>query len=98
MVFEHRVVHNGIAYPAGTDVPIEDSNGEGVKAPAVNSSGKVDTVKDDKVVITDDKKPKYTEEDLDVPFFSLKSLAKKEGLKLPDKATTSEIRDMLRAL
>lgn len=95
MVFEHRVVHNGIAYPAGADVPIEDKNG-GAK-PAVKSSGKVDIVTDG-VEVTEDRKHKYTEEDLDVPFFSLKSLAKKEGLILPEKATTSEIRDMLRAL
>ena len=102
MKFDYLVKHNGIYYPAGTDVPIEENNGGG-KAP-VKSSGKVDKVKDDKVVEKEtdnaikDEKRKYTEEELDVPYFSLKSMAKKEGLKIPDKAKASEIREMLRAL
>lgn len=98
MKFNHEVKFNGIYYPAGAEVPIEEKSGEGVKAPAVKSSGKVDLVKDDKEIVKEDKAHKYTEEDLDVPFFSLKALAKKEGLNLPDKATTGEIREMLRAL
>lgn len=104
MKFDYLVKHNGIYYPAGTDVPIEDNGGD--KAP-VKSSGKVDVVKEDKIKpeyispadnpFKDDKR-KYTDEELDVPYFSLKSMAKKEGLKIPDKAKASEIREMLRAL
>lgn len=46
MKFSHEVKHNGVYYPVGADVPIEETNG-GVKAP-VDVSGKVD---DDKEVI-----------------------------------------------
>ena len=99
MKFPHHVRHNGIDYPIGTDVPIE------VETPAVKAgasvSGKVKKeVKEDKAVIKEEepKGRKYSEEDLDVPYFSLKALAKKEGLKIPDKAKAGEIKDMLRAL
>lgn len=101
MKFPHHVVYNGVSYPIGTDVPIEGTNG-GLNAP-VEVSGKEDKedikepVKEDKAEIKEDKR-KYTDEELDVPYFSLKSLAKKEGLKIPDKAKASEIREMLRAL
>lgn len=99
MKFDYLVKHNGVYYPAGTDVPIETTSGEGVKAPAVDVSGK-DLVKDDEVLDKDlvKDKRKYTDEDLDVPYFSLIALAKKEGLNVPDKAKTSEIKKMLRAL
>lgn len=102
MKFPYHVVHNGVSYPIGTDVPIEETNG-GLNAP-VEVSGKADEVKDDKPIIKDDTEAKtaetrkYTEEELDVPFFSLKAMAKKEGLTLPEKAKASEIREMLRAL
>lgn len=104
MKFPYHVVHNGVSYPIGTDVPIEETNGGGLNAPVVDVSGKADEVKDDKPEVKDDVKPekvetrKYTEEELDVPFFSLKAMAKKEGLTLPEKAKASEIREMLRAL
>lgn len=99
MKFDYLVKHNGVYYPAGTDVPIETTSGEGVKAPAGDVSGK-DLVKDDEVLDKDlvKNKRKYTDEDLDVPYFSLIALAKKEGLNVPDKAKTGDIKKMLRAL
>lgn len=101
MKFPYKVRHNGVDYPIGADVPIETKVSEGVKAPAPLVSGKVKKeVKEDNVVIKEEepKGRKYSEEDLDVPYFSLKALAKKEGLKIPDKAKAGEIKDMLRAL
>lgn len=99
MKFPYHVRHNGIDYPIGTDVPIE------VETPAVKAGASVSgkakkEVKEDKKVVTEDttKGRKYSEEELDVPYFSLKALAKKEGLKIPDKAKAGEIKDMLRAL
>lgn len=99
MKFDYLVKHDGVYYPAGTDVPIETTSGEGVKAPAGDVSGK-DLVKDDEVLDKDlvKDKRKYTDEDLDVPYFSLIALAKKEGLNVPDKAKTGDIKKMLRAL
>lgn len=99
MKFDYLVKHDGVYYPAGTDVPIETTSGEGVKAPADDVLGK-DLVKDDEVLDKDlvKDKRKYTDEDLDVPYFSLIALAKKEGLNVPDKAKTGDIKKMLRAL
>ena len=99
MKFDYLVKHDGVYYPAGTDVPIETTSGEGVKAPAGDVSRK-DLVKDDEVLDKDlvKNKRKYTDEDLDVPYFSLIALAKKEGLNVPDKAKTGDIKKMLRAL
>lgn len=103
MKFDYLVKHDGVYYPAGTDVPIETTSGEGVKAPAVDVLGKVDEVMDGEeenreVEEVEPRKPKYTDEDLDVPYFSLIALAKKEGLNVPDKAKTGDIKKMLRAL
>ena len=98
MKFPYLVKHNGVYYPIGTDVPIETPSG-GVKTPAKAVSGKVDIeVKEDVEEVKEDKKPKYTEKDLDVPYFSLKAMAKNEGLKIPDKAKSSDLKKMLRAL
>lgn len=91
MKFPHHVRHNGIDYPIGTDVPIE------VETPAVKAGASV-SGKAKKEVKEETKGRKYSEEELDVPYFSLKALAKKEGLKIPDKAKAGEIKDMLRAL
>lgn len=101
MKFPHMVKYNGVYYPIGADVPIEE-NGGGMNTPA-EPSGKVDKVKEDKKIVKEepkeaDKTRKYSEQDLDVPYFSLKALAKNEGLKIPDKAKSSEIKNMLRAL
>ena len=99
MKFPHHVVYNGVSYPVGTDVPIEETNGRGINTPVVDVSGKDDKeeeIKEEPVV--KDGKRKYTDEELNVPFFSLKAMAKNEGLKIPEKAKASEIREMLRAL
>ena len=99
MKFPYKVRHNGVDYPIGADVPIETKVSEGVKAPAPLVSGKVKKeVKEDVVLKEEEKSRKYSEQDLDVPYFSLKALAKKEGLKIPEKAKAGEIKDMLRAL
>jgi len=104
MKFDYLVKHNGIYYPAGTDVPIETSGG-GEVAPTVNVSGKVDT---DEIQANSDKafaefdskrsKRKYTEEELDLPYMKLKSLATKEGFKVDRSAKAEEIKEMLRSL
>lgn len=96
MKFSHDVKHNGVYYPAGTEVPTETKS-EGVKAPAPLVSGKVDEVKDD-VVIKDDKPRKYSEEDLNLPYMKLKALAKKEGFKVDNTLKGYELKDMLRSL
>lgn len=107
MKFDHLVKHNGVYYPAGEEVPINETSGEGVKAPAVNVSGKVDVVTDaevqansDKVWAEFDKKHprKYSEEDLNLPYMKLKALAKKEGFKVENTAKANDIKNMLRSL
>ena len=99
MKFDYLVKHNGIYYPAGADVPIEETKkSEGVKAPAPLVSGKVDEVKEDVSVITDDKPRKYSEEDLNLPYMKLKALAKKEGFKVENTAKANDIKEMLRSL
>ena len=94
MKFTYKVKHNGVYYPAGADVPIEETSGEGVKAPAVKVSGKVDEPKK----VEEPKGRKYTEEDLDLPYMKLKSLASKNGIKVDKSAKAEEIKDLLRAL
>ena len=94
MKFDYSVKHNGIYYPAGANVPIEDNSGEGVKAPAV-SSGKVEeTVKPVSKYDTH----KYTEDDLNVSIQQLRKLAKENGLKIANTDRSEDIREMLRAL
>lgn len=94
MKFAHLVKHNGIYYPAGTEVPIETSGG-GVDAPAVEVSGKVE---EPKVDIPVEKPRKYSEEDLNMPYMKLKSLATKEGFKVEKSAKADDIKEMLRSL
>lgn len=91
MKFNHEVKFNGVYYPAGADVPInETKESEGVKAPAPSVSGKADE--------TPVKERKYSEEDLKLPYMKLKALAKKEGFKVESNAKADEIREMLRTL
>ena len=92
MKFGHLVKYNGVYYPAGTEIPIEETKGGG-NAPAPVVSGKVDEPQQDAV-----KERKYSEEDLKIPYMKLKALAKKEGFKVDNKAKAEEIRDMLRSL
>lgn len=96
MKFDYLVKHNGIYYPAGADVPIEETKkSEGVKAPAPLVSGKVDEVKED---VKEEKARKYSEEDLSLPYMKLKALAKKEGFKVENTAKANDIKEMLRSL
>ena len=92
MKFDYLVKHNGIYYPAGTEVPIE-TNGGGDKAPAVDVSGKVEKPK-----VKEPKSKKYTEEDLNLPYMKLKSLAIAEGFKVDKSAKAEDIKEMLRKL
>lgn len=85
MIFDHLVKHNGVYYPAGTDVPIkEEKAGDD---PAI-SLGKVDETKTSK----------YTEEELNLPYMKLKSLAKQNGITVEKTAKAEEIKEKLRAL
>lgn len=92
MKFPYKVKHNGIYYPIGADVPIETKS-EGEKAPAPLVSGKVETKEEPA-----DNGRKYSEEDLQVGFMKLKSLAKKEGIMVLPEWKSEEIRNALRAL
>lgn len=94
MKFDYLVKHNGIYYPAGTEVPTE-ANGGGAVAPAVNVSGKVDQKKDE--VVTESTR-KYSEEDLNMPYMKLKALATSEGFKVEKTAKADDIKEMLRTL
>ena len=88
MKFPYLVKHNGVYYPIGTDVPIEE--GGGMNTPA-ESSGKVDEP-------VEPEGSKYSEDDLNLPYMKLKALAKKEGLKVPNTAKAEEIKEMLRGI
>lgn len=94
MKFPYKVKHNGVYYNIGEDVPIEEKNGGGKDAPAVEVSGKVETEE----VATPVKGKKYTEEDLNIPYMKLKALAKKEGFKVENTAKAEDIKKMLRSV
>ena len=102
MKYNHEVKYNGVYDPAGTEVPNEETNGGGKKAPAVEVSGKVDVV-EEKVepveeVAESDTTHKYTEEDLNVSIQQLRKLAKDNGLKFTNRDKSDDLREMLRAL
>ena len=96
MIYPHLVKFNGVYYPAGTDVPNEAKNGEGVKAPSVEVSGKVETK--DEPITEPVKGKKYTEEDLNLPYMKLKALAKKEGFKVENTMKAKELKELLRSV
>lgn len=103
MVFPYLVKHDGVYYPAGTDVPIEETkSGGGNKTPTVVVSGKVDEKKvekkDEFFKAEPAKTRKYTEEDLKLPYMKLKALAKKEGFKVENTTKAPELKDMLRSV
>ena len=106
MKFTYEVKHNGVYYPAGADVPIENDKGRG-ESPAPLSSGKVDRESEiiqkrsDAVWADFDKKiasRKYSEEDLNLPYMKLKALAKANGFKVPNTLKADEIKEMLRGI
>lgn len=103
MIFPFEVKKNGVYYPAGTEVPTGSK--KGVAKPLSSKPGKVDTdeiqANSDKVFAEFDSKiskRKYTEEELDLPYMKLKSLASKEGFKVDRSAKAEEIKEMLRLL
>jgi len=110
MKFDYLVKHNGIYYPAGTDVPIETDGGD--EAPVVVSGKVEETVEREETVeaeveteetpveteVETEKKRKYSEEELNVPHAALKAMARKEGLKVPNTIKSEQIKEMLRAL
>lgn len=100
MIFPFEVKKNGVYYPAGTEVPTGSK--KGVAKPLSSKPGKVDTdeiqTNSDKVFAEFDSKRKYTEEELDLPYMKLKSLASKEGFKVDRSAKAEEIKEMLRSL
>ena len=107
MKFPYLVKHNGVYYPIGTDVPIEAESGGGMNTPADDVSGEADVVEETTIEVKDDVKEitedapkgrKYSEEDLNVPIFQLRAIAKNEGIKVSNKAKADEIKEMLRAI
>lgn len=101
MIFPFEVKKNGVYYPAGTEVPTGSKKGV-AKSPS-SKPGKVDKPKNesDKKEIHETEseiKRKYKEEDLNLPYMKLKSLAIAEGFKVEKSAKADEIKDMLRTL
>lgn len=101
MKFAYEVKYHGVYYPAGTEVPIGKTKGD-KKSPKVEP-GKVDTKEpetEEKVEekATEEKTRKYSEEELNLPYMKLKSLATSEGFKVDKKAKAEDIKEMLRTL
>ena len=90
MIFPFEVKKNGIYYPAGTEVPTGAN--KGAEMPPSDVPGKVETKE------TPKEGRKYSEEDLNVNVFTLKSLAKQEGLSFSRNAKADEIREALRKI
>lgn len=96
MIFPFEVKKNGVYYPAGTEVPTGSK--KGVAKPLSSQPGKVDTKPEIQKESAKDKERKYSEEELDLPYMKLKSLASKEGFKVDRSAKAEEIKEMLRSL
>ena len=96
MIFPFEVKKNGVYYPAGTEVPTGSK--KGVAKPLSSQPGKVDTKPEIQEESVKDKERKYSEEELDLPYMKLKSLASKEGFKVEKSAKAEEIKEMLRSL
>lgn len=96
MIFPFEVKKNGVYYPAGTEVPTGSK--KGAEKPLSLQPGKVDTKPEIQKESVKDKERKYSEEELDLPYMKLKSLATKEGFKVDRSAKAEEIKEMLRSL
>ena len=94
MIFPFEVKKNGIYYPAGTNVPTGTKRAE---MPSFDVPGKVETEKEPEKV-EPEKARKYTDDDLNLPYMKLKSLATKEGFKVEKTAKADDIKEMLRLL
>lgn len=80
MKFNYLVKHNGVYYPSGTDVPMEEKPTT-TKKVVGDSLGKGTK--------------KYNEENLPTNMMSLRSLAKKEGLSFSNVTKMKELKAML---
>lgn len=96
MIFPFEVKKNGVYYPAGTEVPTGSK--KGVAKPLSSQPGKVDTKSEIQKESVKENERKYSEEELDLPYMKLKSLASKEGFKVDRSAKAEEIKEMLRSL
>ena len=96
MIFPFEVKKNGVYYPAGTEVPTGSK--KGVEKPLSSQPGKVDTKPEIQKESVKENERKYSEEELDLPYMKLKSLASKEGFKVDRSAKAEEIKEMLRSL
>lgn len=96
MIFPFEVKKNGVYYPAGTEVPTGSK--KGVEKPLSSQPGKVDTKPEIQEESVKENERKYSEEELDLPYMKLKSLASKEGFKVDRSAKAEEIKEMLRSL
>ena len=96
MIFPFEVKKNGVYYPAGTEVPTGSK--KGVAKPLSSQPGKVDTKPEIQKESVKENERKYSEEELNLPYMKLKSLAIAEGFKVEKSAKADEIKDMLRTL
>ena len=99
MIFPFEVKKNGIYYPAGTNVPTGTKRAE---MPSFDVPGKVETEKEPIKDVPIKEEPvrarKYTDDELNLPYMKLKSLATKEGFKVEKTAKADDIKEMLRSL
>lgn len=93
MKFPCEVKYHGVCYPAGAEVPV-GKKGEGNTKPSPEKPGKVDNP----VEVEEPKGRKYTEDELNLPYMKLKSLASQNGIKVEKSAKAEEIKELLRAL
>ena len=101
MIFPFEVKKNGVYYPAGTEVPTGSK--KGAEKPLSLQPGKVDTkpeIQEESAAkeSVKDNERKYSEDDLNLPYMKLKSLAISEGFKVDKTAKAEEIKEMLRSL
>lgn len=99
MIFPFEVKKNGVYYPAGTEVPTGSK--KGAEKPLSLQPGKVDTKIQKESAVKEsvkEKERKYSEDDLNLPYMKLKSLAIAEGFKVEKSAKADEIKEMLRSL
>lgn len=96
MIFPFEVKKNGVYYPAGTEVPTGSK--KGVAKPLSSQPGKVDTKPEIQEESVKENERKYSEEELNLPYMKLKSLAIAEGFKVDKSAKADEIKEMLRTL
>lgn len=96
MIFPFEVKKNGVYYPAGTEVPTGSK--KGAEKPLSSQPGKVDAKPEIQKESVKENERKYSEEELDLPYMKLKSLASKEGFKVEKSAKAEEIKEMLRSL